>query len=197
MKLWFLGALVAVGLWAQPSYASNVVYITDQTTSTFLLTGYNSDFNAQGELSLVQLNIQLGAPEVDQQFYTFTASTSLPPIVSPYEEILLSDTNGYAESACRYEPCTSSYNFYIPIGVLNIDVTVSVYLAAACYDFGDGDCESPDAFVFGTPIFELELLVPDYLSLAPIPTPATFPLFATSLGALVLFGWRRKRRQVV
>jgi hypothetical protein len=30
--------------------------------------------------------------------------------------------------------------------------------------------------------------------IAPTPLPAAFPLFATSLGAMGLFGWRRKRK---
>jgi hypothetical protein len=34
----------------------------------------------------------------------------------------------------------------------------------------------------------------DYAAIAPTPLPATFPLFATGLGALGLLSWRRKRK---
>ena len=36
----------------------------------------------------------------------------------------------------------------------------------------------------------------DNINVAETPLPAALPLFATGLGALGLFGWRRKRRQL-
>jgi len=46
------------------------------------------------------------------------------------------------------------------------------------------------------PTYDLELLVtlPDGLSIASTPLPATLPLFVTGFGALGLLGWRRKQK---
>jgi len=40
----------------------------------------------------------------------------------------------------------------------------------------------------------LDIYLPDGVTVTPL--PSALPLFATGLGALGLFGWRKKRKQV-
>jgi hypothetical protein len=200
MKLKLLAALVALGLLVQPTYASSVDIIGQTTISeTFLLTGYNSSpFEAEGTLSLLSLPavffVPFSASNPVQAFDQFNANVG-PVGGVPSSGIIQSGNNGYAESACRYEDCTTSMIFFIPTGVVNIEFTVSANFYVECFGGGySGNCDSNEASIVGTPTYELELSVPDGLCLEATPLPATFPLFATGLGAMGLFGWRRKRK---
>jgi hypothetical protein len=69
-------------------------------------------------------------------------------------------------------PSSLSYGG-LPDGYYTVDITSS----AVC-----SDCLSPLTF---------ELLGGD---IPPTPVPSALPLFATGLGAMYLFGWRRKRK---
>jgi hypothetical protein len=48
--------------------------------------------------------------------------------------------------------------------------------------------------VDGNPLLETDVRTVTAGELDPTPLPAALPLFATGLGALGLFGWRRKRK---
>ena len=89
------------------------------------------------------------------------------------------------------------------ISGLTHDVTAAAYLSASSVLFGN----SLD-FPIGLALFNLEpgvtVNAPDSFvtnnifappgSVAATPVPAALPLFATGLGALGLFGWRRKKK---
>jgi len=80
----------------------------------------------------------------------------------------------------------------IPVSILqgytltDIPLSVSFFLAQE----NCGALVSPCYNVFGNLTFG-DLSVAD---VPPLPIPAAFPLFATGLSALGLFGWRRKRK---
>jgi hypothetical protein len=196
-RLKVFAALVAIALLPQSARAANVQYFSGQqanaeATFTFFLTGYNANPNAEGELSLVALNVISLPPliDYDQAWYSFSATVGgVEDIFQPLE-VLESDTNGYAETACRYEYCSPFTNFMIPTGALDIALTVTVSFIEGCLDpYGGGACTSYP-FVNGTPAYELELEVPDGLCLTATPLPAGLPLFATGLLIVGLF--RRK-----
>jgi hypothetical protein len=192
-----LGALVAIGLLGQPAYASSVDIVGQATggSETFLLTGYNSDSNAFGLLSLDFVNVGFPPLDDNQAFYNLTAtvtssSGALEFLPDPgASELIASANNGYAASACRYEVCTNSIAFSIPTGLLYIELTVTSDPGLGCYNFVTGECN----LSLGTPVYELTLSVPDDLCLQATPLPASLPLFASGFGAFGALAWRRKR----
>jgi hypothetical protein len=74
----------------------------------------------------------------------------------------------------------SGVNYSDAIDVLNLPPSLEI--------FDEGSIESPNG-AFGYVDDD-----PGIWTVSQTPLPAAFPLFATGLGALGLFGWRRKRK---
>jgi hypothetical protein len=202
MKLKFIAALVALGIWTQPARASSIEYIIDQTTSNFWLTGDNPS-PSQGDLLLGRVSVGFEPFDaynpVEAWWQVYASVSGLPPSSDFYSQINAQNNNGYAESGCRYEICTDDVGFDIPSGLLNIELTVNVHFTVACFDeiAGADYCESPGVISIRTPTYELTLSVPDNLNLGlfpPTPLPAALPLFAAGLGVIGWFGRRRRRK---
>jgi hypothetical protein len=76
---------------------------------------------------------------------------------------------------------------YVP-GSMPYSITTAFYVATTG---GDGD------LVFDNQIYaDLSDITSVRLTIDTTPLPTTLPLFATGLGVMGLFGWRRKRKQV-
>jgi len=113
---------------------------------------------------------------------------------------------------CTQPPCPANYK--AGISFLNAQVTLTATLSVQrigntvtlAFD-GIPELSSTDPAYGGAPIFELYFENPGgdtnqggatwsnfTVTTGSTPLPATLPLFATGLGAMGLFGWRRKRK---
>jgi hypothetical protein len=98
---------------------------------------------------------------------------------------------------------TLSLDFGDP-GILDASLTGSGDAASGTYWFSCGEgiaCTQPDSMAVNSSIGSTGEVghIVQIGTLAPLPTtplPATLPLLATGLGALGLFGWRRKRNAI-
>jgi hypothetical protein len=191
MKAKLIGALVALGLWMQPAQASTFQL---PKNGDVLITGFQS----QSVRATVYVNINWNLPpntpenpnEVAERFSATIYAESLNSVPPPdtyhlVDWISLLDfaTNQVgAGSSCRYAPCATSGSLTLFGGIgdyrLSIGAGIEV-LGAGLPGY--------------LPSYELFITLPDGLSVV-TPLPAALPLFATGLGMMGLFAWRRKRK---
>jgi hypothetical protein len=164
-----------------------------ETTTAVWLFGHNTNPLAVGTLSISFLDVSFLSYFGDTTFdnaalWGFTATVEKVEFPD-WDAVGYADANGGGVMPCKSSVCTSSIDFYIPVGSLALKLPVDV--AMVLNDVGTNDVS------IGSPAWGLTLSVPDNLtlSLRPVPLPPTLPLLATGLSAFSLLGWRRNRRR--
>jgi hypothetical protein len=123
-------------------------------------------------------------------------TSSASPIATPFTDLSSSvSSGGGTDWNITVDTATSPENYFIlmvlPVASLasyaggNISIAV-LYDNVTGFEEPIVECGEPGGAVCGHLTAET--------SISPTPLPAALPLFATGLGAMGLFGWRRKRK---
>ena len=142
---------------------------------------YDSTGEASFNISILNANLDYSLPPGDSYFVIqayFSLYDSNGNLITPEPHL-------YGEPSDQAQYIGDTYTGYLgplpdygvsygdlPIGYYTVDGSGSITVCEDC-----------------SPTYELTG------DITPTPVPATLPLFATGVGALGLFGWRKKRKQ--
>ena len=174
-KILALAATVAVISSATMAHAATLTTGTDPTAVPI----------SQTNATVMGNTVSVPFPE---QFtdVTFTVSASAPFITGGIVDVTATGSDGASASDSfradnvndPFAPVTTSQDFTFTGATDLTSVSIATIPGAS----------------FGGPVTVTGIDFTGISGLSEIPLPATFPLFATGLGALGLLGWRRKRR---
>ena len=182
--LGLLAALALLGLLPSPGHASTLNFTFSFTggTSVSPFTG-----TVTGEIDGLTNNATSAASAVIIDTVTPAALTNPSPL--PF--------NTFCGSNCL----VTSNSFTVTAGVITAyDFAVGSTTLTGLWELELGAGTFPESFSNGTGVTQINIIDQSAITFAPVtpvattPLPAALPLFATGLGALGLFGWRRKRK---